>query len=134
MRVASAFKTALIAYVTFAGLFLLCLNVQYSVSTTMSDHEQQESTDCGTGAACDSVVRHHIDVIAPTSSTFIVLALLGFGTLISFLFTVFVRDREGFLYMKLWRDRGGGIHLFDFVQRLFAQGILNQKTYNFVVA
>lgn len=131
MRLVAAFKTALIAYVTFAGLFLLCLNVQHSLPTTMSEHGQQESTGCNPGATCDSLVRHHVDVITATST---ILILLGFGTLISFLFTIFVCDREGFLYMKLWRNRGGGIHLFDFIQRLFARGILNQKTYNFVVA
>jgi len=124
-------KTLLLSYLMFAGIFLLCVNDSHELYTI--DGRHSASMNCPINEICNEAMHGHAQAAVPLAFASIALALFVLVAVFYEKIYLFFRTR-GYLYIKWWRDHGGGLHLFDFFQYLFSQGLLNSKVPRFVIA
>ncbi len=122
------FKKLLVIYLVISGIFFLCtsaMQASFVDSAVTSIQHQEPPTDCTNTHDCSSALSPHIEAFLPTS----LIMMLASMILLGFFVSKTLLLQYNYLYSKHWHDSGGGVHLFDVLQKLFARGILHPKTF-----
>lgn len=134
MRKHEILKTAVIAYATFAMLFILCIDVGHAFNMSAAsgaDHTGATTASCSApDQPCESFVSPHLELLPSNLLTFVFLGVIALAV-IAILDSRRLRDTARRVHVRLhkWRDWGGGLRLYNFFQTLFSNGLLSPKIF-----